>query len=92
MAKGKPKSDSAPLMKIGELAKRSGLTSQVISSYCMYGLIREAARTPKGHRLFDERALRLVKVITDALKQKKGYTLRELREVFIRDKLKKPPI
>jgi len=78
-------SPDTPLMKIGELARRSGLTRQMISSYCMYGLIKEATRTPKGHRLFDEKALRLLSLIRGLLKS--GYTLRDIRETFIRDKL-----
>jgi len=78
-------SPDKPLMKIGELARRSGLTRQMISSYCMYGLIKEAARTPKGHRLFDEKAVRLLRLIRGLVKS--GYTLRDIRETFIRDKL-----
>ena len=79
--------DSGRLMKIGELARKSGVSRQMVSTWCMYGLIREAARTPKGHRLFDEKALRRVQLIRDMLKQKDGYTLREIREIFIRDRL-----
>jgi len=78
-------SSNMPLMKIGELARRSGLTRQMISSYCMYGLVKEAMRTPKGHRLFDEKALKLLGLIRDLLKS--GYTLRDIRDTFIRDKL-----
>ena len=74
-------------MKIGELARRAGVSPQVVSSYCMFGLIKEAARTPKGHRLFDEKALRRVKLIHEMSRQKDGYTLREIREIFIRDRL-----
>jgi DNA-binding transcriptional MerR regulator len=74
-------------MKIGELARRAGLSRQVVSSYCMYGLLKEADRTPKGHRLFDEKALRRIKLIHDMVQQHDGYTLREIREIFIRDRL-----
>jgi DNA-binding transcriptional MerR regulator len=76
-----------PLMKIGELARRAGVSTQVIGSYCMYGLIKEAGRTPKGHRLFDEKSLRRIKLIHDMIQQRDGYTLREIREIFIRDRL-----
>jgi DNA-binding transcriptional MerR regulator len=74
-------------MKIGELARRAGVSRQVVAGYCMYGLIKEAARTPKGHRLFDEKAIRRVQLIRDMINQKDGYTLREIREIFIRDRL-----
>ena len=76
-----------PLMKMGDLARRAGMSPQVIGSYCMYGLIKEAARTPKGHRLFDQKALRRLKLIHEMVRQKDGYTLREIREIFIRDRL-----
>lgn len=70
------------LMKIGEVARRSGLSRQMISSYCMYGLIHEAARTPAGHRLFDEKVLSRLRLIRELVGH--GYTLREIREIFLR--------
>ena len=84
LAKRSP-SDDQGLMKIGDVARRSGLSRQMISSYCMYGLIREAARTPKGHRLFDEKVLRRLRLIRGLVEH--GYTLRDIREIFIRDRL-----
>ncbi len=74
-----------PLMKIGEVCRLSGLSRQMVSSYCMYGLIREDARTPSGHRLFDTRVLTRLKLIRQLVEH--GYTLREIREIFIRDRL-----
>lgn len=74
-----------PLIKIGEVCRLSGLSRQMVSSYCMYGLIREAARTPAGHRLFDSRVLGRLKLIRQLVNH--GYTLREIREIFIRDRL-----
>ena len=71
-------------MKIGEVCRRSGLSRQMVSSYCMYGLIREADRTDGGHRLFDQKVLVRLKLIRDLLSH--GYTLREIREIYIRDK------
>ena len=73
-----------PLMKMAELTQRSGLTRQMIASYCMYGLLHETLRTPKGHRLFDEKALTRLKIIRDLLKH--GYTLRDIREIFLKGK------
>ena len=71
-------------MKIGEVCRRSGLSRQMVSSYCMYGLIRENRRTDGGHRLFGEKVLMRLKLIRDLLGH--GYTLREIREIFIRDR------
>jgi len=73
-----------PLMKIGEVCRRSGLSRQMVSSYCMYGLIQESSRTDGGHRLFGEKVLVRLKLIRELLGH--GYTLREIREIFIRDR------
>jgi MerR family copper efflux transcriptional regulator len=72
------------LYRIGELAERAGVSRQVVSTYCMYGLLKESARTPGGQRLFDESAARRIRLIHDL---KRRYTLREIREIFIRDRL-----
>jgi len=50
----------------------------------MYGLIRESRRTGGGHRLFSEKVLVRLKLIRDLLGH--GYTLRDIREIFIRDR------
>ena len=79
------KHETAPkLYRIGDLAEMAGVSRSVISAYCMYGLIAEAARTPGDQRLFDESAVRRIHLIQDL---KRRYTLREIREIFIRDRL-----
>ena len=70
--------------RIGALAARAGVSRQVISTYCMYGLLAEACRTPGGQRLFDESAVRRIRLIRDLNHR---YTLCEIREVFIRDRI-----
>jgi len=72
------------LYRIGELAELAGVSRQVVSTYCMYGLIRETDRTPGGHRLFDASAARRIRLIQNL---KSRYTLREIREIFIRDRV-----
>ncbi len=84
MAEGERIPDGEHLMKIGEVCRRSGLSRQMVSSYCMYGLVRETSRTPKGHRLFDEKVLRRLQLIRQLLDH--GYTLREIREIFMRNR------
>jgi DNA-binding transcriptional MerR regulator len=79
-----PKPETAhQLFRIGDLAGKAGVSRSVISTYCMYGLIAEAARTPGDQRLFDESSVRRIKLIQDL---KHHYTLREIREIFIRDR------
>jgi MerR family Zn(II)-responsive transcriptional regulator of zntA len=72
------------LYRIGDLARLAGVSRQVVSTYCMYGLIAETARTPGGQRLFDDSAVRRIRLIQDL---KHRYTLRQIREIFIRDRL-----
>ena len=78
-----PPEVAASLYRIGELAERAGVSRQVVGAYCMYGLLAEAARTPGGQRLFDESAVRRIRLIQQL---KRRYTLREIREIFIRDR------
>lgn len=71
-------------LKIGALARRTGLTRQAIHHYVQLGLIRPALHTRGGQRLFDEEAIRriaLVRKLRDS-----GYTLQALRETFFRER------
>lgn len=82
MADGK-RQGTDRLYRIGELAERAGVSRQVVSTYCMYGLISETDRTPGGQRLFDESVARRIQLIQDL---KRRYTLREIGEIFMRDR------
>ena len=44
----------SPTLKIGEVARRSGLTVKTIRYYCDEGLIQPISRSEGGYRLFDE--------------------------------------
>ena len=48
---------AAGLLKIGEVAARSGLTVKTIRFYCDEGLIQPASRSDGGFRLFNPEAL-----------------------------------
>jgi DNA-binding transcriptional MerR regulator len=75
---------SAPaLYRIGEAAEMAGVSRQVVSTYCMLGLLAEVARTSGGQRLFDHATVRRIQLIQDL---KRRYTLREIREIFLRDR------
>ena len=41
-------------LKIGQLAKKSGVTTKTIRYYELIGLIHETDRTDSGYRLYDE--------------------------------------
>ncbi|RCV50296.1 MerR family transcriptional regulator [Marinitenerispora sediminis] len=44
--------DGGPVWKVGELARRTGLTVRTLHHYEQVGLLRPAARTAAGHRLY----------------------------------------
>jgi DNA-binding transcriptional MerR regulator len=70
------------LMRLSELAHESGVTNQTLHYYIMIGLMRETSRTTGGHRLFDRLAIRRVKLIQKL--NRSGYTLRDIRETFLK--------
>ena len=72
------------LYRIGDVAERAGVSRQVVSTYCMYGILAETDRTPGGQRLFDDSAVRRIHLIQDLNRR---YTLREIGEIFMRDRV-----
>ncbi len=63
-------------MRIGELARRTGLSTSKIRFYETRGLLPAAARSANGYREYGEYALSLVTFIDRA--QSLGFTLREV--------------
>jgi MerR family transcriptional regulator, copper efflux regulator len=67
-------------MRIGELARRAGVTTRTVRYYEGLGLLESARREASGHRQYDEDAIaRLAKI--DFLKRM-GLTLDEIAEVI----------
>lgn len=76
--------DPDKLYKIGKAAETAGVSKQSLQYYLMVGLIEPTTRSEGGQQLFDEKAIdriRLVKRLNDS-----GYPLREIREIFLRQK------
>ncbi len=69
-------------LKVGALAKRTGLTVRTLHHYDEIGLLSPSERTPSGHRLYGEEELRRLQQIA-ALKQL-GLPLDEIRECLER--------
>jgi MerR family redox-sensitive transcriptional activator SoxR len=67
------------LLTIGEVARRSGVTTSALRFYDAQGLIR-AGRTESGHRLFPRDTLRRVAFIRVA--QHLGISLEEIGEAI----------
>jgi len=66
-------------MKIGELAKRSGLTPSRIRFYESIGLLKMVDRRPNGYRTYPPDALVVLELIATA--QKAGFSLDEIRTI-----------
>ena len=75
--------DKSTLLKPGEIARRVGLSRQAIHIYTTMGLIKEARRTPSGHRLYSKDVLKLIALIRELAET--GYTLRDIKEIFIKE-------
>jgi MerR family copper efflux transcriptional regulator len=69
----------APLMTIGQLSRRTGLSVEAQRRYEDIGLIYTVGRSSANYRLFDESALWCVRVIRDL--RALGLTVAEIREI-----------
>jgi DNA-binding transcriptional MerR regulator len=65
-------------MRVGEVAERAGVNVETLRYYERRGLLPEPARTPNGHRRYDEETVRFVRAIKEA--QGLGFTLAEIEE------------
>ena len=65
-------------VRAGEAARRAGVNAATLRYYERRGLLPEPARTPSGHRHYDEDALRFLRAIKEA--QAIGFTLAEIEE------------
>lgn len=72
------------LYRIAEAAREAGVTKQSLQYYLLVGLVEPTERGAGRQQLFDEKAIeriRLVKKLNES-----GYPLREIREIFLRNK------
>lgn len=67
-------------MRIGELAKRAGVSVQAIRFYERRRLVRTPRRTPAGYRIYNEQDLESITVIKKM--QHFGFKLVEIRRVL----------
>ena len=68
-------------MKIGELAKASGLTTKTIRFYESEGLLPLPPRTASGYRMYGGNDLQRLGFVAKA--KRVGLTLREIKEVLL---------
>lgn len=67
-------------MKIGEVARRSGVGIETIRYYEREGLLLEPQRRPSGYRQYDEVTIERLDYIRRA--KELGFTLAEIRELL----------
>ncbi|MGW4697970.1 MerR family transcriptional regulator [Kitasatospora cineracea] len=67
-------------LRTGEVAEAAGVNAQTLRYYERRGLLPEPGRSPGGHRLYDERAVTVLRVIKAA--QRLGFTLDEVAELL----------
>lgn len=60
---GSLSSSPAPSLRIGEVARRTGLPVKTIRYYCDEGLLQPKARSAAGYRLFDQENLAELTII-----------------------------
>lgn len=68
------------LMKIGELAKATGLTTKTIRFYESLGLMQGPQRSESGYRLYRQEHTERLEFIKKA--KRLGLSLQEIREIF----------
>lgn len=68
------------MIRAGELASRAGVNPETIRYYERRGLLGHPDRTLGGHRVYDENAVTLLRVIKAA--QGLGFTLDEIEELI----------
>ena len=67
-------------MKIGQLAKQTGESSQTIRYYESIGLVSKADRNISGYRVYDTKAVNILRFIQRA--KEAGFTLKEIKTLI----------
>jgi DNA-binding transcriptional MerR regulator len=67
-------------LRSGELAEAAGVNPQTLRYYERRGLLARPARSPGGHRLYPDDAVKLLRVIKTA--QRLGFTLTEIADLI----------
>jgi Cu(I)-responsive transcriptional regulator len=67
-------------MNIGDAAQRSGISAKMIRHYEELGLIRPAARTAAGDRVYDDREVHTLRFIRRA--RDLGFSIKEIQRLL----------
>jgi len=85
VSKNHKAAQTTSLMRIGTAAKKAGVSRQTWQYYVMVGLIKPCSQSLAGQRLFDQDAVKRIKLIRRL--NRSGYTLRGIRDIFLSGKL-----
>lgn len=66
-------------MRIGELARRAGVTPRAVRHYEQFGVLDAPARTGAGYRIYGRHALERLAFVAAA--RQAGFSLAEIRDV-----------
>lgn len=72
--------DNKKLVPIGSAAKQAGISRQSVQYYLMIGLLEPTVTSSNGRRLFDEQAIKKIRLIREF--NQNGYPLRAIRDLF----------
>ena len=72
------------LMRISQAAAAGGVSPQTVEYYIMLGLVEPIRRAGNRGRYFDESHVKRIRLIRQL--NKTGYTLRSIRETYLRQK------
>ena len=67
-------------LRVGEVAEAAHVNTETLRYYERRGLIEKPARSPGGHRLYDEQTVTALRVIKAA--QRLGFTLDEVADLI----------
>ena len=76
----KKETDKNKLIPIGPAAKQAGISRQSVQYYLMIGLLEPTQVSPTGRRLFDQQAIKKIRLIRQF--NQNGYPLRAIRDLF----------
>lgn len=75
-----PEANDKKLFAIGPAASQAGVSRQTVQYYLMIGLMIPTQTTPTGRRLFDDEAVKKIRMIKKL--NQSGYPLRAIRDLF----------